>query len=270
MPGKQQRISKDQKGLETIGYQAPAVQKAFQLLRVMAESRKELGLSELAQKLGFSKSTTHGLIRALLKVQAIDQSPERKTFFLGPAIVDLAFGSWNYLRVCEQAQPSLEELRDQTGETVFLGVLSRSRGIIMATAEATKPLKISSPPGTSIPLLAGAVGKVFLARLDDEKVTRLIREDGLPAFTPKSIVKKEEYLAELACVRKQGYALDNEEYLPGVKAVAVSLGNQRGLPLAIWVVGFAGSMGDDALPEITRRTLETAAKLKSVLEYDMM
>lgn len=269
MPGNQQRILMDQKSLETIGYQAPAVQKAFQLLRVMAESRKELGLSELAQKLGFSKSTTHGLIRALLKVHAIDQSPERKTFFLGPAIVDLAFGSWNYLRVCEQAQPSLEELRDQTGETVFLGVLSRSRGIIMATAEATKPLKISSPPGTSIPLLAGAVGKVFLARLDDEKVTRLIREDGLPAFTPKSIVKEEEYLAELAGVRKQGYALDNEEYLPGVKAVAVSLGNQRGLPLAIWVVGFAGGMGDDALPEITRRTLETAAKLKSVLECDM-
>jgi DNA-binding IclR family transcriptional regulator len=256
----------EKKTINTAGYHAPAVQKAFQLLRIVAESRKELGLSELAQKLGFSKSTTHGLIRALLKVEAIDQSPERKTFFLGPAVVDLALGSWNYLRVSEQAQPSLEELRDLTGETVFLGVLSRNRGIIMATAEATKPLKISSPPGTSIPMLAGAVGKVFLARMEDEQVIRIIRDQGLPAFTSRSIAKEKDYLSELANVREQGYAIDNEEYLPGVKAVAVSLGNQRGLPLAIWVVGFAGSMGDDVLPEIARRILETAEKLKAVLE----
>ena len=64
----------------TAGYQAPAVKKAFQLLKVVAASRKELGLSELAQRLGFSKSTTHGLIRALLQAGALDQSPKQKKF----------------------------------------------------------------------------------------------------------------------------------------------------------------------------------------------
>jgi DNA-binding IclR family transcriptional regulator len=256
----------DYRNSKISGYQAPAVLKAFQLLKVVAESRKELGLSELAQCLGFSKSTTHGLIQALLKVGALDQSPRRKKFFLGPTIVELAFKSWNYLRVREQAQPSLDELRDHIGETVFLGVMSRSRGIIMATAEATKPLKISSPPGTSISLLAGAVGKVFLAQLDDIQAKNLIREHGLPRFTPKSIVRESDYMAELNRVRKLGYALDNEEYLPGVKAVAVSIGNHRGLPLAIWVVGFAGAMVDDVMPHIIRETLHTATKLQSVFD----
>ena len=150
----------------------------------------------------------------------------------------------------EQAQPYLDRLRDHIGETVFLGVLSRTRGIIMATAESTKPLKISSPPGVSIPLMAGAVGKVFLARLSNQDALALIEDKGLPTFTPRSIVDPDAYLEELSRVRQQGYAVDDEEYLPGVKAVAAGLGNHRGLPLAVWVVGFAGAMDDAVMPRI--------------------
>jgi DNA-binding IclR family transcriptional regulator len=136
----------------------------------------------------------------------------------------------------------------------------------MATAEAAKPLKISSPPRTSIPLLAGAVGKVFLAQQPEDQVIKIISEHGLARFTKRSIVRKADYLAELDTVRRQGYALDNEEYLPGVKAVAVALGNQRGLPLAIWVVGFADSMGEDAAAEIAEETRRAAAQLCEVLD----
>lgn len=247
-------------------YQAPAVRKAFQLLRAVAESKKDLSLSELAQNLEFSKSTTHGLVQALLKIGALDLCPHRKKFYLGPTIVELAFRSWNYFSVCERAQPSLDVLRDRIGETVFLGVLSRSRGIIIATSDAAKPLKISSPPGTSIPLLSGAVGKVFLAQLDDRQAVKLIREYGLPHFTAKSIIKESDYLKELQKVRELGYAFDDEEYLPGVKAVAVSLGNHRGLPLAIWVVGFVGSMTEEVMPEVVQHTVKTAQKLQSVID----
>ena len=94
----------------------------------------------------------------------------------------------------------------------------------------------------------------------------LIREHGLPAFTPRSIVSEKDYLAELLKVRKLGYALDNEEYLPGVKAVAASLGNHRGLPLAIWVVGFAGAMTETKIPTIIEHILATVEVLKSVLD----
>jgi len=248
------------------GYQAPAVQKAFQLLKLVAESHNDLGVTELAHRLGFSKSTTHGLIQGLLKTGALEQSPQQKAFFLGPTIVDLAFRSWNYLRVREKAQPFLEGLRDQIDETVFLGVLSRTRGIIMATAEASKPLNISAPPGTTLPLLAGAVGKVFLAGLKEDRAKEIIRERGLREYTQKSIVSEKDYLTELAEVRKRGYALDDEEYLPGVKAVAVTLGNHRGLPLAIWVVGFAGAITDTKLPKIIEHTLSASEKLKSVID----
>jgi len=247
-------------------YRAPAVQKAFELLKLVAESRSEITLSDLARRLGYSKGSTHGLIHALLQTGAIEQGPGRKGYFLGPAVVELAFRSWNYFRVVEYAQPVLNELRDRIGETVFLGVLSRSRGLIMATAEAAKPFKISSPPGTSIPLLAGAVGKVYLAQQPVARAAKIVREQCLTRFTRRSIVAQADYLAEVEKVRRQGYAVDDEEYLAGVKAVAVALVNRRGLPLAIWAVGFAESMGDQAIGKIALETQRAAENLRDVLD----
>lgn len=247
-------------------YKAPAVQKAFELLKLVAESRSEITLSDLARRLGYSKGSTHGMIQALLQAGAIEQGPGRKGYFLGPALVELAFRSWNYFRVVEYAQPVLNALRDRIGETVFLGVLSRSRGLIMATAEAAKPFKISAPPGTAIPLLAGAVGKVFLAQQPAARATKIIREHGLTRFTQRSIVAADTYMAEVERVRRQGYAVDDEEYLAGVKAVAVALGNQRGLPLAIWTVGLADAMKVEIIPKIAAETQRAATQLRDVLD----
>lgn len=255
------KVNKPKKSIPS-GYQAPAVGRAFQILKRVAESRDEFGLSEIAHELGYSKSTTHGLIQALLNAEALDYDGDRKKFILGPAIMDLAFGNWNYIRARELAQPHLDELRDRIGETVLLGGLSRHRGIIIAVSESTRPLKISAPPGTTLPILAGAVGKIYLSRFKDEDAAQIIRQHGLKKYTPASIIDETAYLRELARVRKQKYALDTEEYLPGINAVAISLGNKAGLPLAIWVVGFAGSMKSGNTPKIVTDMLVTAEKIR--------
>jgi DNA-binding IclR family transcriptional regulator len=143
------------------------------------------------------------------------------------------------------------------------------RGVIVATAEADKPLKISSPPGTTIPLMAGAVGKIFLSRLDENDARRVIAENGLPAYTPRSIVKEGDYLAELDRVRRKGYALDNEEYLPGVRAVAVGLKEAKGMALALWVVGFAASLANGKLPAVIDASMAAARQLENVLHKDI-
>jgi DNA-binding IclR family transcriptional regulator len=209
------------------------VEKAFRLLKLVANSREELRLSDLVRHLGFSKSSTHGLVQDLMAVGALNQNPRGKRLSLGPAIVELAFRNRNYLQIGERVQPSLDQLRDLIGETVFFGMLSRSRTLIMAAAEALKPMKISSPPGISIPLMAGAVGKVFLAGMPDAAAIQIIRQLGLPRYTEASITQEGLFLEELAEVRRTGYAVDRGEYLSGVHAVATGLGQHRGMPLAV-------------------------------------
>jgi DNA-binding IclR family transcriptional regulator len=249
------------------GYQAPAVHKAFQLLELVSKSDQGIGISEMAKALGLSKGTTSGLTQALLKLKVLNQSPIGKKYFLGPAMVELSLSAWNYLKLNKTAQPILEDLRDLTGETVFLGARSRDRSFIIATAEANKPIKITSPAGTTIPLLAGATGKAFLSLMADEQSADLIKRHGLPQFTPRSITNEVQYMAELQRVRERGYALDNEEYMPGVSAIAVSLGNLRGLPLAVWVVGFANTIGTDRIHRMAQQVQQLAEKLKASLDH---
>jgi DNA-binding IclR family transcriptional regulator len=248
------------------GYKAPAVHKIFELLRVVAESPGRLGQTELVQKLGFSKSTTHGLIHALLREEALAMEPDGRRFYLGSAVTDLAFSNWNYLKMAEISQPFINEIRGQIGETVFLGGLIRKRVLIMTSAEAEEPIKISAPAGTTIPLFAGAVGKVFLAGIRIDQVKEMIREKGLPHYTSRTIVDEEEYLAELDRVRAQGYATDDEEYIPGIKAVAVALQNRKGPSLAVWVVGLSNTMGSAKIQQIIDVILNTAKKLRPALE----
>jgi IclR family acetate operon transcriptional repressor len=138
--------------------------------------------------------------------------------------------------------------------------------MIVAAAEAVEPLKISAPPGTAIPLLAGAVGKAFLAREDPLQLRKLIRDKGLPRFTSRSIVDLETYLAQLAAVRRRGYATDFGEYLRGVHAVALSIDNRKGLPMALWVVGLAASLTAAKIDAIGSTARATAEALKSLLD----
>jgi DNA-binding IclR family transcriptional regulator len=250
---------------KTEGYQAPAVEKAFRLLRFVADSNEALRLSDLAGNLGISKSTTHGIIRALVAAGALNQDPKNKRISLGPTTVELALKNQIYLQLGAQAQPRLDELRDRINETVFFGLLRPWRALIMATSEAHKPIKISSPPGSSTILMAGALGKVYLSQMDDAEVSRIVRKKGLPQFTPASIVDENAFLQEIASVRQSGVALDIGEYMSGVNAVAVGLGNYYGLQLALWVVGFAESLDSEKIDTVIEPLLATAIKLQKTL-----
>jgi DNA-binding IclR family transcriptional regulator len=244
-----------------IGYRAPAVQKAFMLLETVAKADEGIGISKISNDLGFSKGTTHGIIQALLDVGALDQSPYRKKLYLGASLGELAKKAKNYYGITESAQPIIDKLGQRIQETVFLLVLNRSRGTIIAMSRDTKPLGISSSPGSTIPLLSGAVGKAFLASLKKKDSLKMIREMGLKAFTKRSIVEEAVYLKALQEVSEKGYALDDEEYLTGIRAMAVNLGNCRGLPLVMWVVGFATTMRDNRLPAMAQNTLLAAQEL---------
>lgn len=247
------------------GYQAPAVRKAFDLLKHVAESRQSLRLSDIARDLGYSKSTTYGLVQALLSVNALGYDVRNKKYSLGPTILDLVFSTWNYIRIQEFSQPYLNDLRDKIGEAVFLGGLSLHRTIVLAAADSDRPMKISAPPGTTLPILTGAIGKIFLARLDDTEAMDFLRHKKLKRYTANTIIDPEHYVTALKSVREEGYAWDSEEYLPGVRAVATDITDYRGLPLAIWVVGFAVSMTDEAKPAIIKETLNTSNILRKAL-----
>jgi len=239
-------------------YQAPSVKKAFQILRSISDTERGLGISELSKSLGISKSTVHGVTSALEEVGAIIRNPITKRYNLGYTIVDLVKKGLSRIPLREVAIRHMERLMEETGETVFLGILTDDSIFILDVVESNKELKITSPSGTKIPLSAGATGKLFLAYMEEKGAIRYLTSRGLVKYTENTITDLNRYLNEIKEVRKKGFAIDREEYLQGVKAVAAIIKTEGPILAAIWVVGFSSSLTDDKMQYVIERTLKAA------------
>lgn len=239
-------------------YQAPSVRKAFQILALISESDQGLGISELAKRMGISKGTVHGITAALDEMGVIIRNPISKRYSLGYTIMELGRKGLSRIPLREAARRHIEVLMEETGETIFLGIRKDDYILILDVMESNKELKITSPSGTKMPLSAGATGKLFLAYMEERNSLRYLETSGLPKYTVNSVTDVERYLHEIEEVRERGFATDNEEYLPGVRAVAALIKTDDPILAAIWVVGFASSLTNEKMPHIVERTLAAA------------
>jgi len=239
-------------------YQAPSVKKAFQILKLISEADQGLGISELAKRMGISKGTVHGITAALEEMGVIIRNSITKRYSLGYTIVELGRKGLSRIPLREVARRHIEVLREETGETIFLGIRKDDYILILDVVESNKDLKITSPSGTKIPLSAGATGKLFLAFMEERNTLRYLKTSGLPKYTQNSVTDLEGYLQDIKEVRKRGFATDNEEYLQGVRAVAALIKTEAPILAAIWVVGFSSSLTNEKMPHVVERALAAA------------
>jgi IclR family KDG regulon transcriptional repressor len=239
-------------------YGAPSVKKAFAILSAISSAKDGLGVSELARGLKMAKSTVHGMTSALEEVGAVMRDPQTKRFKLGFALFEVGRSAYSQVDLKTSARPLMEELMESTQTSVFLGILNWDHVTVLDIVESRQDFKITAPVGTTIPLLAGAVGKAFLSSMDEAQAVKIVESRGLPRFTKNSIVDPQTYFEELKKVRQKGYAVDDEEYILGVRAVASPLMGLGQLKSAIWVVGFKAALDERKMRAITGATRKTA------------
>ncbi|MBN1847218.1 MAG: IclR family transcriptional regulator [Deltaproteobacteria bacterium] len=249
----------------TAKYQAPAVKKAFQILKLISNTNQGLGISELAKTLGISKGTVHGVTSILEELGMITRDPATKKYELGLTLFELGRHAYSQIDLREIARPIIENLMEKIQETVFLGVLNGDHVTILDNVECRHDFKITSPIGATIPLFASATGKALLAVMEEEIAREIIRTRGLPRYTDRSITDPDQFLAEIRMARQRGYATDYEEYIAGVRAVAAPIDENRNRLSAIWVVGFKASLDDSKMKalekEIRKATEDINQKL---------
>jgi IclR family KDG regulon transcriptional repressor len=248
-------------------YEAPSVKKAFQILDLVARRDNRLTISDLSRELGISKSTVHGIAQALEGIGAIVRNGETKRYSLGMTLLELAHTVYARIDLKDVARPVLEDLMRSTRQTVFLGIRSGDRVSIVDIVESTDDLKITAHIGARIPLLVGATGKIFMASLAEQEATRIIRTVGLRRNTERSITDPDKYMEEIRKARNSGYALDDGEYLQGVRAVAVPIHAPGQQMSAIWVVGFSQSMKAEKMTAIAVETKAAAEAISKKLDH---
>jgi len=247
-------------------YQAPSVKKAFQILDRISRNTRGTGVSELADHLKISKSTVHGITMALEELGAIIRDPATKRYTSGPTLLELGKSAYSQFDIKDLARPVMENLMNRVQESVFLGVLNGEHVTILDIVESRNDLKITSPVGTTIPLIAAATGKVFLAAMESEKAMEIIRSKGRTKYTENTITGPDECLREIKDVKKRGYATDYEEYILGVRAVASPITGEEHYQAAIWVVGFKTSLTDEKMKALIKATKKAAESISRKLK----
>ena len=141
---------------------APAVGRAFAILRLLSQTREPQGVTALARALGIAKSSAHALLEALLAAGAIEDAGKRQ-FRLGPLVEELGRSRHGKRTLTEICQPYLAELAEQLGQTSVFGVPIGDRFRIVSVVEGRGLFRVKAVQDRSIPLLAGVVGKIALA-----------------------------------------------------------------------------------------------------------
>lgn len=195
-----------------------SVERAFELLDLMADLGGEVALSQLANASDLPLPTIHRLMRTLVAKGYARQGPSRR-YALGPRLIWLGeragrlVGSWS--------RPYLDRLAHELGETANLAFLDGDGVVYVAQAPGRHAMRMFTEVGRHVPAHSTGVGKAMLAQLPHASAEELLARTGLPARTPRTVTDAADLLRELSQIQEQGYATDEGEEEVGVCCFAV-------------------------------------------------
>lgn len=251
-------------------YNVRVLDRTLRVLDLLSDGRRRT-LTEISQALGISPSTAYRLLTTLERHRYVQRDPEAGGYRLGLACLELAraYGDANDLR--RVALPELERLRDETFETVHLGVLDKMEVVYLEKLPGLHAIGLmSSRVGARAPAYCTAVGKAMLAFQEPEEVRRHFESVGLRRYTPRTITDLDALMEHLALVRERGYSLDEGEHEAEVRCVAAPLFDVKGrLAGAVSVSGPASRLeGIAQNRSLIERTMAAAREISRRLGHD--
>lgn len=249
------------------GSAVKTVAKVLDILEHLGTVGRPVTVSEVAMTTGINVSTAHRLLQTLARRHYIEQHPETRAYSLGPRLFELGSAYARNMDLVSVSRPYIEQLRDATGETVHLAILSNREVVEVCTATGSQTVTVSRGTGRRDPASCTATGKVMLAFLTAPELAQFFAGGPLPAATANSITDPDLFAAELSRVRAQGFALDAQELSDDVCCIGVPILN--GPDRAVAAVSVAmpkARFQQDKLPEWTRLLLGTADRISSVIK----
>lgn len=242
------------------------LRRGLQVIELLSEAGP-LGVSELGRRLRLSKTVAHRLLATLEAQGYAAQDPATSKYRLTFRIFMIGASIPQKLGLHDCAQPILERLVAETGETANVGVLDDIYMIYVQKVESPEPLRIGVPVGKRVPAFCTALGKAILAFLPGERAGAIIARTAFTPRTPNTIQSPGILERELLRARAKGFAIDNEEFARGVRCVAAPVLLQGKDPLAaISVSGPASRLSRAEAEEVGLLVKDAAAAISKELE----
>ncbi|MDR3703448.1 MAG: IclR family transcriptional regulator [Candidatus Sulfopaludibacter sp.] len=184
--------------------------KTLDILETIKSRESGFKLAELSRQVELPKATVYRILTTLEGRGYLDRAPDG-SYRMARKLFDLQRSESVEQILNRVAQPIMELVVDATKETVNLGILDAGEVVVINTVESPQAVRMSSKIGNRRHLHSTALGKIFLAGLPEKEFLRLIRMKGLPRLTDQTLTGKPAVIEEINRVRKQGWAMDNQE-----------------------------------------------------------
>ena len=237
-------------------YKVQALDRAFAVLDLLADSDTPLGLAQVASSLQLHKSTAHRFLMVLERHRMVERTTTGK-FRLGLRLFDFGNRAIEQYDLRDRAQPHLRRLVTETEETAHLCILEGAHVIYIDKIEPTRSVRMITRVGASNPVHCTSVGKAILAFLPEERVTEILRRVRFERFTHRTLTTAEAFRTEIEKTRRRGYAVDDEELEDGLRCIAVPVLDAQRLPVAaVSVSGPSFRVTAQKLPAIANHLLQ--------------
>jgi IclR family KDG regulon transcriptional repressor len=246
----------------------PSVERAIHILKILNKDSTERGISEIARMLDAHKGTIREILLTLEHYGLVERNDDTKKYRLGRATLEFGRTAMRNHDIRQIARPFMARLTELTSATSLLTILDGDSTIAIECTIPDDDWRISVPIGRRLPAIAGSVGKLLLAYLDDKKeLEKIFTRTPLFPFTNRSITNEEDFKAELRTVRQKGYAIDNQEYKKGMSGVSAPVRDHHGrVVAALSVIGLG--ITDEMMAEIIKQTVKAARQISLEYGYD--
>jgi len=247
-------------------YQLQSLDRAVQVLELLADGEGPLGLADVCERMNLHKSTAHRALMVLERTGLIERTPENR-FRLGLKLYELGSRAVEQIDLRARVHPWFRRLSAQVGETVHLGVLQKTSVVYLDKVEPNnRRVWLDSRIGASNPVYCTAMGKAILAFLPPPEAAAIIARIRFVRYTPRTLCTAEALQRSLDRVRRRGYAIDDEEVECGVRCIGAPILNESGRPVAaVSVSGPSSRITQQSVPGIAERLLRCCREISATL-----
>ncbi len=218
-------------------YHVPNLERALRIIESLADQTHPRGITEISGELGLPKNSVFRITTTLFNHGYLTRDAG-KQFALSSKLLSLGYAAVGEGHVVEKSIDMMREVRDRVDESVYVGIIEGTEGVVLEQVECHQQLKVVIGIGTRFPLHTAAPAKAILAHMEGPESEALLARLTLTRYTDRTITTIRDFRAELETVRRVGYAVDNGEHNDGFRCVGAAILNQRRRPVAaIWVVG---------------------------------
>lgn len=203
-----------------------SLESGLAVIEAFDANHPKLTLSDVATRTGMTRASARRYLLTLAKLGYADY--DGKYFSLDLRVLRLGYGLLSAAPLPRKAQPVLDALALETGETASVAVLDETAVVFMARAQSRRVFTATVGVGTRLPAFCLSTGRVLLAQRGDVEVRMLLGHTERTAYTPQTLTDVDAIVKAVRLVRKQGYAISDQEYEPGLRSIAVPVHNATG------------------------------------------